>query len=282
MDVLDKIGTLAGMEFETDLKLPNEAYPVSYKAENTPVRRILRDILATAGANYKWGKNGAVEIVPHDYLLVVPSGKDPLFELDMAREEFLREEVQKAEWLSDELTLTGAPSEILLKLMRDNGIVLSRKALTAAFGMKDSVDLSASASMDILTFLQQNLNLGMPRGRAEYPLKLVGTTDEVAEWDRRLEDYAYAREDFNRKQLEGRFVNVQLYQLAGIIKEKTGAQVLVDEQAWKYESLISLEGENPSLRDVLEALSKAGFASILLPEEQTRSERLFIFANPVK
>jgi hypothetical protein len=277
-EALEEIEVLTGIEIDMDERVLGEAFPVYYKTNGAPVRSVLRDILATAGASYWWGKRGVLRVVPRDYLLRVTSAKGPLFALDMAREQFLREKAQENEWLTEELTLTGTPSEILHKLMKDKGIIPSKKALAAAAEMKDSVDLSASASEDILTFLQQNLNLEMPRGRADYPLKLIGTTDEVAEWDRRLEDYSYAREDFGRKQLEGEITNVQLYQLVKIISEKTGTQVVVDEEAWKYEEPISFdEGEIPTMRDVLEVFKEAGFTSILLIDEQTRQERLFIF-----
>ncbi len=280
-EALEEIETVGGIEIKVDSSVLDEAFPISYMSNKTPLRQILRDILATTGANYRWGKDGVVEIVPHDYLLVVPADKDPLFQLDMAREQYLREKMQNAEWLTEEFTISGTPLEILQKLMKKRGVIPSKKALAAAAKMKDSLELSASASEDIVSFLQQNLNLGMPRGRAEYPLKLVGTTEEVAEWDRRLEDYAYARNDFRAKRLEAEVAGMQLYQLAGIIKEKTGAQVVVDEEAWKYEELIPFdEGETAKMRDILEVLEEAGFASILMTNEQTRQEQLYIFKKP--
>jgi hypothetical protein len=279
-EALEEIEILTGIEIDMNERVLKEAFPVYYETDGAPARQVIRDILAAAGANYWWGKRGVLRVVPQDYLLRVTSAKGSLFELDLAREQFIREKTQEAEWLSDEITLTGTPLEILQKLMKEKGIIPSKKALAAAAEMKDSVDLSASASEDIVSFLQQSLNLGMPRGRAEYPLKLIGTTEEVAEWDRRLEDYSYAREDFGRKQLEGEYANVQLYQLADIIKEKTGAEVVVGKEAWEYVEFISLEGKDPKLRNVLEVLEEAGFSSILLTDEQARQDRLFIFKKP--
>lgn len=277
-EALEMFAEVTGVEISCKPHIFEGTFPISYKAQDVPAWLILKDLLFIAEADYNIKKD---HIVCHPKKGTVSYDKlTPAVALDIAKEGYLREKVQEEDWWSGDFSMQARPLELLQALMYEHGILPTKKALTAASRMEEDVEISAFGTEDLVDALENDLDLNIPKGNAEYPMKIIGTTEEVTEWNKRLEDYGYAREDFYPGTVDGEIKDMQLYKIAAMLEEETGVPVLVDRQAWEYADFITLEGKDHSVKDVLDALEELGFVNILLIDPQTRRDRLFIFAKP--
>ncbi len=270
-EAVEKLAEIVDIEVRFNDGVLEGTFPVSYKVEKVPAWHILRDLLFTADADYYWEPEGIYVALKED--MNIPEELAAAHAIEAAMHRYFGNAV-----LFAEVEVAGKPLHVLQQLMSSHSVMPSKKALAAVAGLEEEVSFSGGYG-DVTSEILAKLGIGAPAIKLG-SLDVLLTGDELAVWKQWQEDIRYAYDDFYQRAVDGEIKNMQLYRIGNLLEGKTGVPVLLDKQAWEYVEFFTILKKSPTVKEVLGELEVAGFVNILLVDEQTRRERLFIFEKP--
>jgi hypothetical protein len=286
-EAIEKLAELTGIEVRFDSPVFEGALPVSYMAEQLPAKDILLDLLFTASATYSEERDGISVALEQDTRQI--DDMAALHAIDKAKWEYAQTSLMDSDYLGmhagfqEEAKLN--PAQLLNYFMLNYGVMPTKKALSISVAADEPVHTAGrkTAIRDLLKALSET-GMGLPKSNlVKGGLRaIIMTADELAELNQQEEDIKRITDDFHSKPFEGILKDVQVYQIAKLLENETGVPVLVGKNAWEYRDFITLAGKGHSVKTLLDTLEELGFVNILIMDEDTRRERLFIFEKPEK
>jgi hypothetical protein len=253
-------------------------FPISYRVEQTPARVVLQDLLFTANADYYEEIDGIYVSTTED--INAPQDIASVHAIQNAKREY---ELKLSEPTGLEkqfqIELSGKPMEVLSKLMVEYGILPTKNALAVIAAATDDIIIAGTLPLsEIVAELARECQMAQVPA-FPYP-RILATDEEQQKAAQTHIDLYQIKEDLYQRTIDGEIKDTQLYKIAKNLEDKTGVTVLVDRNAWQYADFITLAGKDHTVKTVFDTLDHLGFASIILMDENTRRERLFIFEKP--